>query len=153
MMMQTTLATFLKIFRLSVLALILAVSNSVLAAERKIETTVLAKSTQDWGGAILEQYAEGQPEVTVARVTIPAGMALPLHEHPFMTAGVVLQGIIEVRTDSGKTHIARAGDAVVELVNQPHGGANIGDEDAVILVVYAGIEGQPVTVPVTPVTP
>ena len=61
MMMQTTLATFSKIFRLSVLALILAVSNSVLAAERKIETTVLAKSTQDWGGAILELYDEGQP--------------------------------------------------------------------------------------------
>ena len=52
-----------------------------------------------------------------------------------------------MRTDSGKTHIARAGDAVVELVNQPHGGANIGDEDAVILVVYAGVEGRPVTVP------
>ena len=117
------------------MGLILALSNSVLAAERKIETTVLAKSTQDWGGSVLEHYAEGQPEVTVARVTIPAGMALPLHEHPFMTAGVVLQGVIEVRTDSGKTHIARTGDAVVELVNQPHGGANIGNEDAVFWVV------------------
>jgi hypothetical protein len=59
-------------------------------------------------------------------------MALPLHEHPFMTAGVVLQGVIEVRTDSGKTHIARAGEAVIELIDQPHGGANIGDTDAVI---------------------
>ena len=153
MMMQTTLTTFSKIFRLSVLALILVLSNSVLAAERKIETTVLAKSTQDWGGSALEHYAKGQPEVTVARITIPAGMALPLHEHPFMTAGVVLQGIIEVRTDSGKAHVARAGDAVVELVNQPHGGANIGDEDAVILVVYAGVEGQPVTVPLGHLSP
>ena len=94
MMMQTTLATF-KIFRLSVLALILALSHSVLAAERKIETTVLAKSTQDWGGSILEQYAEGQPEVTVARVTIPAGMALPLHEHPFMTAVSFYKGLLK----------------------------------------------------------
>ena len=111
------------------------------------------KSTQDWGGSTLEHSAEGQPEVTVARATIPAGMALPLHEHLFMTAGVFLQGIIEVRTDTGKTHIARAGDAVVELVNQPHGGANIGDEDAVILVVYAGVEGQPVTVPITQTAP
>ena len=153
MMMQTALLTFSKMFGLSVLTLMLLLPNSSLAAERKIETTVLAKSTQDWGGSTLEQYADGQPEVTVARVTIPAGMALPLHEHPFMTAGVVLQGIIEVRTDSGKTHIARAGDAVVELVNQPHGGANIGDEDAVILVVYAGVEGQPVTVPITPAAP
>ena len=153
MMTQTTRVTFTKIFSLSVLALMLLTPNSSLAAERKIETTVLAKSTQDWGGSPLEHYAEGQPEVTVARVTIPAGMALPLHEHPFMTAGVVLQGIIEVRTDSGKTHIARAGDAVVELVNQPHGGANIGDEDAVILVVYAGVEGQPVTVPISQKAP
>ena len=106
MMMQTALVTFSKMFGLSVLTLMLLLPNSSLAAERKIETTVLAKSTQDWGGSTLEQYADGQPEVTVARVTIPAGMALPLHEHPFMTAGVVLQGIIEVRTDSGK-HISR----------------------------------------------
>ena len=66
-----------------------------------------------------------------------------------MTAGIVLEGIIEVRTDDGEKHIARAGDAVIELINQPHGGANIGEEDAIILVVYAGIEGQPVTVPIS----
>jgi quercetin dioxygenase-like cupin family protein len=153
MMMRTILVTFSKMFGLSVLMLTILLPNGSLAAERKIETTVLAKSTQDWGGSMLEQYADGQPEVTVARVRIPAGMALPLHEHPFMTAGVVLQGIIEVRTGSGKTHIARAGDAVVELVNQPHGGANIGDEDAVILVVYAGVEGQLVTLPITQTAP
>ena len=70
-----------------------------------------------------------------------------------MTAGVVLQGMIEVRTDGVKTHIARADDAVVELVNQPHDGANIGEEEAVILVVYAGVEGQPVTVPITQSSP
>ena len=48
----------------------------------------------------------------------------------------------------GKTHIARAGEAVIELIDQPHGGANIGDTDAVILVVYAGIKDQAFTVPV-----
>ncbi len=114
-----------------------------------IEVDVLAKSTVDWRGNALPPYAEGKPEVTVAKVTIPAGQALPLHQHPFMTAGVVVKGTIEVRTDSGDTHIARAGDAVIELINQAHGGANIGDEDAVILVVYAGIEGEPVTVPLS----
>ena len=49
--------------------------------------------------------------------------------------------------------IARVGDAVVELVNQPHGGANIGDKDAVIVGVYVGVEGQPVTVPITQISP
>ena len=122
---------------------------NVSAGERKIEAEVLLKSTKDWRGVTLPTYSEGQPEVTVAKITIPAGMALPLHEHPYMTAGVIIQGTIEVLTDSGDTHIARAGDAVIELVNQAHGGANIGDEDAVILVVYAGIEGEPVTVPLS----
>ena len=124
-------------------------SGVVAEAEPSIETTILARSSQDWGGTALTAYAMGQPEVTVARITIPAGMALPLHEHPYMTAGIVLEGIIEVRTDGGEKHIARAGDAVIELINQPHGGANIGEEDAIILVVYAGIEGQPVTVPIS----
>ena len=152
-MMRTTSATRSKICTFGSLALTLLLATVSLAYEQQIETTVLVKSSRDWGGSTLEPYAEGQPEVTVARITIPAGMALPLHEHPFMTAGVVLQGMIEVRTDSGKTHIARAGDAVVELVNQPHGGANIGEEEAVILVVYAGVEGQPVTVPITQSSP
>ena len=76
MMMRKTLVTFSKMFGPSILALMRLLPNSSLAAERKIETTVLAKSTQDWGGSVLEHYAEGQPEVTVARVTIPAGMAL-----------------------------------------------------------------------------
>ena len=128
---------------------LVALTFSVSASERKIEAEVLLKSTKDWRGVTLPAYSEGQPEVTVAKITIPAGMALPLHEHPYMTAGVVIQGTIEVLTDSGDTHIARAGDAVIELVNQAHGGANIGDEDAVILVVYAGIEGEPVTVPLS----
>jgi len=140
-------------FSLSVLALTLLFPNSSIAAERKLETTVLARSTQDWRGSTRERYAEGQPEVTVARVTIPTDMALSLHEHPFITAVVVLQGVIKVRAESGETHIARAGDAVVELVNQPHGGANIGGEDAVILVVYAGVECEPVTVPATQTAP
>ena len=47
-----------------------------------------------------------------------------------MTVGVVMQGIIQVRTESGKTHITRVGHAVAELVNQPHGVANMGDENA-----------------------
>ena len=94
-MMQTTLVTFSKMFGLSVLALTLLLPNSPVAGERKIETTVLAKSTQDWGGSALVHYAEGQPEVTVARVTIPASKALPLCEHPFMTASVFLKGSLK----------------------------------------------------------
>lgn len=132
-----------QVFRICSVVVLMLVTNGVVAAEpadSAIHSEILARSSSDWGGAALSPYASGQPEVTVARVTIPVGKALPLHEHPYMTAGVVLKGVIEVRTDSGKTHVARAGDAVIEMVNQPHAGANIGDEAAVILVVYAGIK-------------
>ena len=57
MMMRKTLVTLKKMFGPSLLALMLLLPNSSLAAERRIETTVLAKSTQDWGGAVLEHYA------------------------------------------------------------------------------------------------
>ena len=40
MMMRKTLVTFSKMFGSSILALMLLLSNSSLAAERKIETTV-----------------------------------------------------------------------------------------------------------------
>ena len=139
-----------QIMRMNSVVVLMLATHGVVAAEpveSAIRSEILARSSSDWGGTALPAYGSGQPEVTVARVTIPVGQALPLHEHPYMTAGVVLKGVIEVRTDTGKTHVARAGDAVIEMVNQPHGGANIGDEEAVILVVYAGIKDQPITVP------
>jgi quercetin dioxygenase-like cupin family protein len=139
-----------QIMRMNSVVVLMLATHGVVAAEpveSAIRSEILARSSSDWGGGTLPAYAGGQPEVTVARVTIPVGQALPLHEHPYMTAGVVLKGVIEVRTETGRTHVARAGDAVIELVNQPHGGANIGDEEAVILVVYAGIKDQPITVP------
>ena len=54
MMMRKTLVTFSKMSGLSALMLTLLLPSSAFAAERKIETTVLAKSTQDWGGSVLE---------------------------------------------------------------------------------------------------
>ena len=54
MMMRKTLVTFSKMSGLSALMLTLLLPSSSFAAERKIETTVLAKSTQDWGGSVLE---------------------------------------------------------------------------------------------------
>ncbi|KGE02631.1 hypothetical protein HRUBRA_02769 [Pseudohaliea rubra DSM 19751] len=125
-------------------------ADDALKAADKIGVDVLMKSTAMWNGERLPAYAEGQPQLSVVRVTIPEGMALPLHEHPYATAGVLVQGRLEVRTPSGEQAILNAGDGLIELVNLPHAGANIGEGDAVIVVVYAGIEGQPVTRLVTP---
>ncbi|MDG1064891.1 MAG: cupin domain-containing protein [Luminiphilus sp.] len=120
-------------------------ADDTLAAMESITTEVLIKSDASWNGRPLPPYSLGDPEISVVRVTIPSGSALPMHIHPFATAGVLLQGRLEVRTPQGETLEVNPGDGVIELVNQPHGGASIGTEDAVILVVYAGIKGQAVT--------
>jgi quercetin dioxygenase-like cupin family protein len=120
-------------------------SDETMAAMKSITTEVLIKSDASWNGRPLPSYSAGDPEISVIRVTIPSGSALPMHIHPYATAGVLLQGRLEVRTPEGETLQVNPGDGVIELINQPHGGASIGTEDAVILVVYAGIKGEPVT--------
>lgn len=137
-----------RILALALGSLLTLISANTNAEKRSIEAAILAKSTTDWRGAKLPSYGSGQPEITIARVTIPPGTALPLHTHPQITAGIIIQGSLQLHTDSGDTHIARAGDAVIELVSQAHSGANTGNEDVVVLVFYAGVEGTPITVPV-----
>lgn len=135
---------------LSALVLAPASADDTMKAMDRIGVEVLEKSTAMWNGETLPAYAGGQPELSVVRVTIPEGMALPLHEHPYATAGVLLSGTLEVRTPAGEHRVLNAGDGLIELVNLPHAGANIGQGDAVIVVVYAGVEDQPVTRLVTP---
>lgn len=140
----------MKAVRLLIGALLLCLpvwshADTMLGSIESIEVEVLSKSTSMWNGQPIPPYAQGTPEISVVRVTIPPGQSLPLHEHPFATAGVLLQGHLEVRTPDGHAMELRAGEGLIELVNLPHAGANIGDIPAVILVVYAGIKDQPVT--------
>ena len=131
-----------------VLALALAVpswGDDTLGALQSVTVEELVKSQNAWNGTPLPPYGSGTPEISVVRVTLQPGASLPMHVHPQATAGVLLQGQLEVRTPSGARRLINPGDALIELVNEPHGGASVGVEPAVILVVYAGIAGQPVT--------
>jgi quercetin dioxygenase-like cupin family protein len=111
-----------------------------------IQVETLLKTTQSWDGSTLPSYAEGQPEVTILRITIAPGTALPEHKHPYMNAGVLLKGKLEVTLENGKTFQLESGDSIAEVVEQWHYGRNNGTGPAEILVVYAGIKGEPVTV-------
>jgi hypothetical protein len=70
--------------------------------------------------------------VTILQITIPNGVRLPLPHHPVINAGVLL----ELKPD----------DPIVEMVNAAHFGESLGPGPATIVVIYAGLEGQPVTV-------
>lgn len=106
----------------------------------------LVKSTQSWDGALLPAYPEGQPEVTILHITIPAGTRLSMHHHPVINAGVLISGQLKVFTEGGKTLELEAGDPIVEVVNTLHYGVNDGEVDAEIIVFYAGVVDEPFTI-------
>ena len=111
-----------------------------------VEVKQLAKSTKSWDGNYLPSYSQGQPEVTILRIRIPAGAELDMHYHPVINAGVLVKGELTVITDDHQTLHLKAGDSIVELVNKKHYGKNEGKEEAEILVFYAGIDNKPITV-------
>ena len=69
-----------------------------------------------------------------------------MHQHPVINAGIVLKGEITVTKKSGEKIILKAGDAIAEVVDQWHFGANTGDDPAEIIVFYAGVKNEPITV-------
>lgn len=58
----------------------------------------------------------------------------------------MLEGSLTVTDDKGNSMVINAGDPIVETVNTIHYGENKGDTDAVILVFYAGEEGESITI-------
>ncbi|MBU0484332.1 MAG: cupin domain-containing protein [Proteobacteria bacterium] len=129
------------------LALTLLLTNQVWALDLdavKVET--MAKTSASWDGGTLPDYAEGKPEVTILKITIPPKARLPRHEHPVINAGILLKGELTVVTEENKRLHLKAGDAIVEVVDTWHYGENEGDTPAEIIVFYAGIKDKAITV-------
>lgn len=123
------------------------------AGHKGVTVTTLVRSDRSWNGTQLPPYPSGQPEVTVLRIRIPAGVALPQHLHPVINAGMLLKGRLKVITDRGQTKVLTAGDGLIEVVNQLHAGRSLGPGPAEIVVVYAGVKGLPNTVEDAPARP
>ncbi len=111
-----------------------------------VSVETLIKTNQTWDGTVLPAYPTNSPEISVLRFNIAPGAQLPPHLHPVINVAYVIKGELTVATDHGLKKQLRAGDAVVELVNQIHFGKNEGTEPVELVVVYAGTHGQKVTV-------
>jgi len=135
---------------LSVILLLQSGCSMVRSSQQANETSTivkeLVKTTQSWDGTFLPAYPQGQPEVTILRITVPAGTRLDTHSHPVINAGVLISGQLTVVTTDGKTLHLKAGDSIVEVVNTLHYGINQGNIPAEIVVFYAGTIGTPITV-------
>jgi quercetin dioxygenase-like cupin family protein len=128
------------------LLLLLLAGPGVVAQSQEVEVEQLAKTTTSWDGTALPRYPRAQPEITILHITIPPHTRLPLHKHPVINAGVLLRGSLTVESEDGKVLHLDTGDSIVELVNQWHYGRNDGDEPAELIVFYAGIPGEPITI-------
>lgn len=106
----------------------------------------LIKTTQSWDGKTLPAYPEGQPQITILRITVPAGTRLDTHSHPVINAGVLISGELTVVSKEGGKLYLKAGDPIVELVNTLHYGVNEGHIPAEIIVFYAAVTDFPITV-------
>lgn len=129
------------------ICLFFVLASSVLAQSAdSIQVEVVTRATASWDGSALPTYADGTPEITILRITIPPKARLPLHVHPVINAGVLLRGELTVVKEDGETIHLEEGDAIVELVDKRHYGRNDGEEPAEILVFYVGTEGDPITI-------
>jgi quercetin dioxygenase-like cupin family protein len=124
---------------------LLLVGSARAEDQNQVVVDVLTKTGLSWDGRVLPAYAEGRPEITILRIKIPPGAQLPLHRHPFINAGVLLQGELTVVTEDHKTLHLKAGDPIVEVVGLRHYGKNEGPRTAEIIVFYAGIFDKPIT--------
>lgn len=129
-----------------IFVLLLICLSTSLYAHSGLNVETLAKTTKSWDGSTLPAYNQGQPEISVLKITIPPHTKLAMHEHPVINAGVMLKGELTVTTEKGEVLVLKEGEAIVEVVNKWHYGENKSDSDAVIVVFYAGVKGEGVTV-------
>jgi quercetin dioxygenase-like cupin family protein len=138
-----------KHFLTLIVCLSLLLLNACTGNLKNINVETLVKSSVSWDGQALPDYPKGKPEITILRIKIPAGAKLEMHKHPAINAGLMLAGELTVITEKNETLYLKAGDSIIEVVDKWHYGKNEGNKTAEIIVFYAGIVNQPITVKAT----
>lgn len=85
----------------------------------------------------------GDLEVVVSIYDIAAGASLASHRHPALRYGYVLSGKLSVTNEETlQTQIYRAGNFVIEAIDQWHHARNPGGKAAKLLVIDQVTPGQ-----------
>ncbi|MBR1601599.1 MAG: cupin domain-containing protein [Alphaproteobacteria bacterium] len=122
---------YIKYLFLSFGILISSVANAA-NSETVIQTDV------HWNKQAIKPIHIEHPQITMLRITIPAGEKLAMHKHPILNIGYLTKGELTVRSETGDILILKPGDPIVELVDIWHYGESTGSEDAEIVVTYVG---------------
>ena len=98
----------------------------------------LIETDSHWNKQTIKPISIDHPQITMLRITIPAGEKLPMHKHPILNIGYLTKGELTVRSENGDVLVLHPGDPIVELVDVWHYGESTGSEDAEIVVTYVG---------------
>lgn len=128
-----------------VLCLFLCVAPLFAFEEATPGNQVILRTDTAWTGTPIPAQSIPHPEVTLVRIKIPPKTSLPVHQHKLINVAYVVSGTLRVKTQSGKTVVLKAGDAINEVMNTLHFGENIGDTPVELLVFYVGEKGTPLS--------
>jgi quercetin dioxygenase-like cupin family protein len=138
--------------RLPLLALLIAAAAAPAAAQAPAapSTRTLATVDATLSGQPIDPPA-GPLRVTVGETTLPAGGRLAPHKHPYPRVVNVLSGRLKVTNlDTGQVREVKAGDWMVDAVEQWHEASVVGDEAVRILTIDQAPPGAAVTIPRAP---
>ncbi len=99
-----------------------------------------------WNKQAIKPIHIDHPQITMLRITIPAGEKLAMHKHPILNIGYLTKGELTVRSEDGGVLVLHPGDPIVELVDIWHYGESTGSEDAEIVVTYVGDKENPLSI-------
>jgi quercetin dioxygenase-like cupin family protein len=85
------------------------------------------------------------PEVTMLKIIIPPGKTTGWHEHQFPVFAYVIKGVLTVEFAGNKFREFGENSSFSEVLNTPHQGINKGPEDLVLLAIYMGEKGKPLS--------
>lgn len=93
----------------------------------------------------------GDLRVTVSQVQLPPGGKLAVHKHPYPRVVQVVSGRIRITNlDTGAVREAKAGDWMVDAVDQWHEAVAVGDEPVRLMTIDQAPPGAAVTIPRRP---
>ena len=113
-----------------------------------LKVSPVKKTTTTTNGQRISYPKTDSAEVTVVTVDIPPGGETGWHQHPIPVYAYVLSGELVVELEDGKKTIFKEGDSIIEVVNAPHNGRNLGKVPVKLVVFYTGVEGSSNTVKV-----
>jgi quercetin dioxygenase-like cupin family protein len=137
---------FLQLTVLSSLLWLLEASSEAYARDPHVRVDQLLQATRSWDGSEYTRYVNGQPQITILRISIPPNTALDWHEHPMISAGYVVSGQITLETRGTRERkTLHAGQALAESVDTVHRGYTT-QQPVELVVFYAGAVGLPLSV-------